>query len=293
MSPSLHRLAQGIAHPRSYFRGVGTTPAADLPANIICFVRRHERELGHPDRGQTQHHRHMLIVLLEGAGDVCLDARIFPVRQGQALLVHPFQFHSYIPAKGPLCWVFLTFEGTEEARWENTRPRHALDLQSAEWVLLEECLRLWKKQTSDPILLQYYLGTLLASLQQHPGRAGRSSRRAMTDEKMKILTEINRQAMTLIRQPAGLKTLAATLGRSESNLRKKFRELTGVSLGKHIRELRVMRACSDLHRTTSSVGEVAEACGFDSIYSFSRTFKDIMGVSPARYRRALRARPVR
>ncbi len=293
MSNPLNRLAWGIANPKSYFHGVGMAPAADLPANIVCFVRRHGRELGHPARGQTQHHRHMLIAVLRGAGDICLDAQIFPVRKGQALLVHPFQFHSYVPTKGPMCWVFLTFERTEETRWENPRPRDVWDLEPAEWVLLEQCLRLWRKKASSPILLQHYLGTLLASLQQHSVRGARSVRRTMTGEKMKILAGINRHVMNVIRKPAGLKSLAEKLGQSESNLRKKFRELSGTSLGKHIRALRMMRACSELHRTGLRVGEVAEACGFDSIYSFSRTFKSVMGVSPARYRQTLRARPAR
>lgn len=288
---ALVRLARKIPEPKSFFRGVGLEPAANLPANIIAFCRHREGELSPEREKRTQHHRSMLIVLLEGAGEVCLDARIFSLQAGQALLVHPFQFHSYVLTPGPMCWVFLTFEGAEQAGWEGPKAQRGQDLRAVEWALTEECLRLWMEKGS-PLLLQHCLATLLQSLQEHRA-AGHRRHHPMTGDRMKILADINRHVIAAIKHPAGLKFLAEKLGRSESNLRKQFRELTGTSLGKHIRNLRIMRACSELHRTGLGVGEVAEACGFDSIYSFSRAFKNTMGMSPGRYRRVFQEKPRR
>jgi len=43
-----------------------------------------------------------------------------------------------------------------------------------------------------------------------------------------------------------------------------FRMLTGGSLGHHLRELRIKKACSLLHGTALSITQIAEQCGFDS-----------------------------
>ena len=57
-----------------------------------------------------------------------------------------------------------------------------------------------------------------------------------------------------------------------------FRMLTGGSFGHHLRELRITKACSLLHGTALSITQIAEQCGFESVYSFSRTFKTGIGL---------------
>jgi transcriptional regulator GlxA family with amidase domain len=93
------------------------------------------------------------------------------------------------------------------------------------------------------------------------------------------------------REPLGVKELARTLGISPSHLRARFRASCGVSLGRHLRRLRLERACGLLRLGPARVSEVAEQCGFTSIYSFSRAFRTAYGVSPLAYRHG--GRPVR
>jgi transcriptional regulator GlxA family with amidase domain len=62
-----------------------------------------------------------------------------------------------------------------------------------------------------------------------------------------------------------------------------------VSIGRHLRRLRLERACGLLRLGPQRVSEIAEQCGFSSIYSFSRAFRTTYGVSPLVYRH--RGRP--
>jgi transcriptional regulator GlxA family with amidase domain len=67
---------------------------------------------------------------------------------------------------------------------------------------------------------------------------------------------------------------------SPSNLRARFRTSCGVSLGKHMRELRLERARGLLTMSTIRVSEIAEQCGFTSLFSFSRAFRTRYGHPP-------------
>ena len=98
------------------------------------------------------------------------------------------------------------------------------------------------------------------------------------------MARVNRYALPRLDKPLPISRLATALGESESHLRARFREATGGSLGRHLRQLRLQKACQLLHTTELNITEVAERCGFDSVYSFSRTFKTGCGVSPRVYR---------
>jgi len=88
----------------------------------------------------------------------------------------------------------------------------------------------------------------------------------------------------------GAKEIARSLAMSVSHVRARFRASCGVSLGRHLRRLRLEKACGLLRLSQSRVFEVAEECGFASIYSFSRAFRVAYGVSPLAYRHGQRAR---
>jgi transcriptional regulator GlxA family with amidase domain len=93
-------------------------------------------------------------------------------------------------------------------------------------------------------------------------------------------------------EPLGLGEIARSLGISPSHLRARFRASCGVSIGRHLRQLRLEQACGLLRLGPQRVSEVAEQCGFASIYSFSRAFRLAYGVSPLAYRHSGRAAPV-
>lgn len=49
--------------------------------------------------------------------------------------------------------------------------------------------------------------------------------------------------------------------------------------------IRIQYACDLLHETEFSVSEIADRCGYNSVSSFIRTFRDKVGQSPLQYRR--------
>ena len=58
-----------------------------------------------------------------------------------------------------------------------------------------------------------------------------------------------------------------------------------MSLGRHLRHLRLQKAMGLLLQSDLSITQVAERCGFDSIFTFSRSFHRFTGLTARDYRR--------
>lgn len=65
---------------------------------------------------------------------------------------------------------------------------------------------------------------------------------------------------------------------------KLFSIIVGKPLAAYVRDRRVLYACIQLCNTEKTILDIALDCGFHSSQSFSRTFKEMQGISPSEYR---------
>lgn len=77
--------------------------------------------------------------------------------------------------------------------------------------------------------------------------------------------------------------LAEKCGISETYLKRLFNKKFGVSPIKYIIRLKINYACDLLCSKQYSVTQVAEICGYDNVYFFSRQFKSYVGVTPSAF----------
>ncbi len=75
--------------------------------------------------------------------------------------------------------------------------------------------------------------------------------------------------------------LANICGISEAYLKKLFIKRFGASPIKYIIQLKINHACDLLRSELYSITQVAELCGYDNVYYFSRQFKRYAGVTPS------------
>lgn len=85
--------------------------------------------------------------------------------------------------------------------------------------------------------------------------------------------------------------LARRVGLSRSAFAARFTELVGEPPLQYLVRWRVARAAELLRDTEDGVIAIAERVGYESVPSFSRTFKKWRGQSPAAFRRATRSQP--
>ncbi|MFA5520371.1 MAG: AraC family transcriptional regulator [Castellaniella sp.] len=81
-----------------------------------------------------------------------------------------------------------------------------------------------------------------------------------------------------------LDILAAAANMTREAFCRRYKMATGVSPYRHYLHFKMERACHLLEVTDQRVAHIAESLGYDDPYYFSRIFKNIMGMSPSRYR---------
>jgi AraC-like DNA-binding protein len=91
-------------------------------------------------------------------------------------------------------------------------------------------------------------------------------------------------------QPLDVPTLARIAHVSPSHFSRSFKATFGETPHRYLQRRRIERAMALLRDTATPVTDAALIVGFSSLGTFSRTFHDIVGVSPSEYRR--RTRPV-
>jgi AraC-like DNA-binding protein/mannose-6-phosphate isomerase-like protein (cupin superfamily) len=277
---------RGLEAPNDYFSEGRTSPAL-WPERILCFARRSRVEIEVEPPTRHHHHRHVLMVPWRGRGEVVVDHRRFRLAPGHALLVLPFQFHHlHRLSPGPILWQFITFELREAELLETMRAHPLRRIEAAQRPLFGAFLRAWTEPRRHGTELAAWLSLLLHRLHNSPAPAGpRRPREEEVAPDRLLMARINRHCLPRLHELFGLKELAAQLGISESHLRARFREETGISLGRHVRRLRLQKAMSLLAQSELSVTAIAERCGFDTVFTFSRSFHRFAGVSAREYRR--------
>ncbi len=85
-------------------------------------------------------------------------------------------------------------------------------------------------------------------------------------------------------KPLDVPALARVALMSPAHFSRRFRDTFGETPHRYLQRRRIERACAMLRDTRATVTEIALAVGFDSLGTFSRTFSQVIGRSPTRYR---------
>ncbi|MBN2077988.1 MAG: helix-turn-helix transcriptional regulator [Spirochaetes bacterium] len=116
------------------------------------------------------------------------------------------------------------------------------------------------------------------------GRAEPGKRRTVTgstEEKLKgIITFIEENYTSDISREG----LAAAVGMNPNYFSGQFKEYTGKKINDYINELRIREAVRRLGDTDEKIIDVALTTGFDSLSTFNRAFRSVMGSTPSEYR---------
>lgn len=83
----------------------------------------------------------------------------------------------------------------------------------------------------------------------------------------------------------GVSELAREMGMSRSNLHRKVKSITNITISQFIRRIRLTRALELLRESSMTVTEVAIMSGFGSLTYFTKCFNDYYGVPPSKFNR--------
>lgn len=271
--------ALGVPSPEDYFKGRCANKLV-LPDNVLLFAR-HSGSLLARHPAKNFHHRHILLVPLQGKGRVIVNERAYPIGPGDVLMVQPFQFHHYMDIEESIAWLFITYDQIEPPSLES--PLHRVT-DPTFWSDLKGLIGVYQKGAQENNTLVLRLALLLEDL-RHGTKPVRRQFSSDSGGAEQLLLQIQRLVLRNRQNPLFLKELAAHLGYSESHLRAKFRQATGYSLGQFQRTIRLQHAAQLLSQGEWTISEVSEMCGWDTPFSFSRAFRAYWGMSPRNFMR--------
>lgn len=84
-------------------------------------------------------------------------------------------------------------------------------------------------------------------------------------------------------EPIYIQELAASVNLSEKYFITFFKKTMGVTPINYITQLKMKKALEYLHEQNYSVKEVASLVGYPDIYTFSKAFKKVYGISPSKF----------
>ena len=100
------------------------------------------------------------------------------------------------------------------------------------------------------------------------------------------------QALQLIHsQPENnwtLDSLSQQVGMSRTSLANRFKQLVGTTMFDYLTRIRLQKACNLFRTTDLPVYSIAEKSGYQSEISFSKAFKQHLGMTPGQYRKQSR-----
>jgi AraC family transcriptional regulator len=147
------------------------------------------------------------------------------------------------------------------------------------WRLYNEMLRM---DAGAPLAMEGLLLELIAAASRLQDRNGISSRPSWLEHARDQIHD------DLAARPS-LTGLAESVGVHPVTLARAFRRAFGCSVGEYVRSLRIERATRQLADTDLPLAEIALAAGFSDQSHFSNVFRRHNGLSPFRFRRALRS----
>ena len=100
------------------------------------------------------------------------------------------------------------------------------------------------------------------------------------------VVEVVRFVESNFAQDLDFNALAETLNLSASRLRQLFKEQTGVSFGKYLRQVRINRARHLLETSFLKIRKIAELVGIRDASHFVKDFEKEFDLSPAQYRKS-------
>lgn len=105
-----------------------------------------------------------------------------------------------------------------------------------------------------------------------------------TEERNRLMLRARDTMDRSFHQELDVPGLARSVGMSEAHFIRTFKAVFAETPHRYLQRRRVERAMFALRATERSITDVCFDVGFNSLGTFSRTFKEIVGLSPSSYR---------
>ena len=237
-----------------------------------------------------------VILTTEGVVACTVDGRVCQVRKGEVLIIPQDTIHSLAMEENSCRYIFL-FEADTVTSMRDIKamdtyfssPFHLRDGGDAHIRIREMLLRMQEVYENREMLWNTVCCSYILRIYAILARWYLDEIRTMPEHDVHSLkSEVFSAVMTFIndhfREKISLDSVAEFSGFSRYYFSRSFRQQTGYSFKEYLRRKRVEAAADLLARTGKPMRDIAVECGFGSIATFNRGFRETKGCTPSQYR---------
>ena len=210
---------------------------------------------------------------ISGSTQVCIGEKSYTLTQGEAILVFPLQPHSYTcieEGKLRMCIFSPDLVADFYKANENKVPTdHKFRCRLPKEVIAENHFH--KSAAAYFICGEFEQGREYSQIANGP-----DDRLLLS---LLLFADKNFCGECLLRDAA------ARIGYDYAYISKTFKRKVGISFRQYINNLRIIESKRLLKATVQGIEEIAEKCGFSSLRTFDREFREQTGITPSEYRK--------
>lgn len=217
------------------------------------------------------------VMVTKGEANITVDKKHYALTPGNAILVFPNQVHSMETPHYShyFYWIFSPRYVMSFSEFSHQN-LPVSNLFSPPQELAEELRSL---RIEDRML--HIKSTLYRLLDCFDSKA-EYQYRGKSDET--VLAKIFDYVRNHYHSECTLQLLSASLNYHYSYLSRLFSEQTGMSFTEYVNRFRIHESCYLLTDTDKSITQIAFDCGYDSLRSFYRNFREQIGEAPGEFR---------
>jgi len=219
------------------------------------------------------HRSFELYVQTEGEAAVTVDGAKYTLTPGNAVLIFPFQIHSYETSIAN-CRMVCIFSPDLVPDFYAGR-EHSVPVGNVFSFQVPENL------CADNL----YLKRSFAYRVCGEFDLGRSYTQKAQTIDPNVLTQLLLYAENHYRSECLLRNAAAAIGYDYAYISKFFKRQTGIPFRQYVNRLRIHESQRLLTHSRQSILQIGEACGFSCLRTFDREFAAVAGMTPVEYRR--------
>lgn len=232
---------------------------------------------------------HFLIhYIMDGCGTLEIEGKSYFLKKGQGFLIWPNTVSFYqADMDDPWSYAWIGFSGMKAEYYlkKSRLDRNNIIFNFTDFDFVRQCfdkmLSVKSLRNGREIRLHGYLFILISQLLEEVGDSRLSEKGQNKDFYVKKAVEY---IMMNYSRELSVGGIAQYIGIDRSYLSMLFKSNFNMSPRLFLINFRIKKACELLSNNSLSIGDIARSVGYQDALVFSKAFKNIMGVSPRKYR---------
>lgn len=242
--------------------------------NILNFVYETTKQEKTNIRCEAIYKIHLVT---KGSGKLIIGGKKFSLRRGDMFFTFPAVEYSILSGRD-FEYMYISFLGM---RTNKLLDKMNISSQNFLFKNQQALIGLWKQSISEN---KYVLSLRCEGLLLYSFSVLREQEVELVDERGTLTEKIKSYIDEhFADEEISLDEISRVFSYNKKYISTAFKKKFHLGVAEYISTLRLQYACTLMNYGISSVGEIAQQCGFSDAQYFSRVFKNKIGVSPKDY----------